>query len=280
MNDLDLADDLHALMDRALADLPVPEQRLHGSALRTGRQLRRRRRLGVAAGGAVAAAALVAAALPSLAGSSDSTDGGVAVEPTPTPQVRPFEAHPGWWDMPVAEMRARLEVLLPEGVTIQSYDKRNTEAAPGESRVFHGRFGAALRDADDAGPGSIEIMLYELPQDATALADLRAQHLSCDGFPDTWDIAEPLADGASCEEGDVQGGRPYQRAIAFEDQGVEYRELRRWTDRGEIYVATSSSTERKWGPPASAVHAPLTPAELLEVGTSDTWTTWTPPATE
>ncbi|QWF23642.1 hypothetical protein KM427_08045 [Nocardioides sp. LMS-CY] len=275
MNDLDYTDDLHALMDRTLADLPVPTHRLHEGALRHGRRVRRRRRLRVAAGGTVAAAALVAAALPVLGGGTGTADGGVAVEPTPTPLARPFEPHPGWWDMPVGEMRHRLEALLPDDVVVESFQKRNTEAAPGESRVFHGRFGGVLRSADDTGPGSIEIMLVELPQDATALADLRSQHLSCAGFPESWTFEGPVS-GATCEEGDLQDGRPAQRTIAFTDQGVEYREVRRWTDRGEIYAAVSSSTERKWGPPASARHAPLTPDELLAVGTSATWTDWEP----
>ncbi|GAA4732267.1 hypothetical protein GCM10023350_14550 [Nocardioides endophyticus] len=87
-------------------------------------------------------------------------------------------------------------------------------------------------------------MLSELPQDPAALADVRAQHLSCD--PEDWDFVD-LDGPVQCETSDVHSGRPFQRTVTFTDQGVNYTEVRRWTAGGEIYAAVSSSTERKVG---------------------------------
>jgi len=276
MTDLDDGTDLHALMDRALTDLPTPVERLHLGAVRRGRPLRRRRRAGAVAASVAVVAALAAAAVP-LVGSSGPTPGGVAVEPPPLAhQPDTFVAHPGWWDMPVGEMRSRLAALLPDEVAITNYAKTNTDHGPGESSTWSGVFAGTLRDSADVGPGSIEIMLTELPTDTRALASLRDQELSCDHFPDDWDISPQ--DGAVCETGDMRDRQNYRRTVTFVHQGVTYREVRRWTRHGSIYAAVSSSTERKWGPPASAIDAPLTLAELQHVASSLSWTEWQPPS--
>ena len=261
--------DLHDLMEHALSDLPTPTARLHAGALRHGRPLRRRQR---AIGGLAAAAvvaAIAAVAVPFVDGTG-SRAGDVASEPPRPPRAEvPFVSHPGWWDMRVGPMRARLLALLPDDVDLTSYEKVNTDHGPGETDAWSGVLRGTLRDATDVGPGSIEIFLVELPQDPSALADLRRQHLSCD--PDVWDLTDP-EDTVHCETGDVHGGRPYQRTATFTDQGVTYTEVRRWTGDGEIYAAVSNSTQRKWGPPASAVRAPLTLPELVAVVDSASWT--------
>jgi hypothetical protein len=268
--DLTLGPDLHELMDRSLADLGVPTDRLQRGAVQQGRAVRRRRRVAGAVG-AVAAVTLAALLVVTGSGGSDPTRTDVATEP-------PADAfgRPGWWDMPVGEMRDRLAALLPDDVAISDYERTNTDHAPGESDAWAGVFLGTLRDSADVGPGSIEVMLLELPIDAAARAQMRREDLRCAGFPETWDLPD-LTDGAFCEEGEMRGGQPFRRTITYENQGVEYREVRRWTGQGEIYAAVSSSTERKWGPPASAIHAPLTRAELEVVAGSPTWQDWIPP---
>jgi hypothetical protein len=267
MTDLDSGSDLHDLMDRALTDLPTPVARLRDGATRQGRSLRRRRRTITAVAGTAVLAAAVAVVVPVLGGTGPRP-GGVAVDPASS-QPQPFVAHPGWWDAPVGEMRKRLVGLLPEDVTIAGYDRTNTEHAPGESSDWSGVFTGALRDASDVGPGGVEIMLTELPQDPTALADLRAQHLSCD--LDDWTFVD-LEGRVQCEVGDLRGGRPYERTITFTDQGVTYSEVRRWVGDGEVYAAVSNSTERKWGPPASAARPPLSLPELVAIVENPSWT--------
>jgi hypothetical protein len=271
MTDLDNGNDLHALMDRALVDLPVPTDRLYGGAVRRGRPLRRRRRAGAALGALALAAAAVVVTLPAVTG-GEGDAGGVATDPHPqraSPQ--PFVSHPGWWDMPVGPMRERLAALLPPRVTIADFERLNTDHGPGESAVLHGVLTGTLRNASDIGPGSIEIFLTELPQDPVARADLRAQHLSCD--PHTRNIVD--VDGpVQCRTSDVRDGQPYERTVTFTDQGVTYSVVYRWSGDGEIYAATANSTQRKWGPPASAVHPPLTLPQLAAIAESPTWTTW------
>jgi hypothetical protein len=204
-----------------------------------------------------------------ILGGTGPTAADVATEPKPRPpQPHPFVAHPGWWDMPVPEMRERLVALLPDDVEITAYDRVNTDHAPGESNQFAGVFSGTVRNATDDGPGSLEIMLTELPQDSVALAEVRTQHLTCD--LDDWEFVD-LDGPVKCEVSDLQGGRPFQRTITYTDQGVTYVEVRRWTDGGEIYAAVANSTQRKWGPPTSAVRAPLTASELTAIAVSSSW---------
>lgn len=274
MTDLDSGADLHDLMDRALTDLPTPTDRLREGALRQGRPLRRRRRM-VTGLASVAAVAATAAVLVPIVGGSGPDGGGIATEPDPTPpaqtkQPDDFVAHPGWWDMSVGQMRQRLVALLPDDVEVASYAKTNTDHAPGESSAWSGVFRGTLRDTSDVGPGSIEIFLTELPQDPAALADIRAQHLTCD--LDDWEFVE-LDGPVECETSDLRGGRPFQRTITYTDQGVTHIEVRRWEGAGEVYTSVANSTERRWGPPASAVHPPLTLAELTAVAESPSWVT-------
>ena len=270
MTDLDNGAELRVLMARTLTDLPTPTERLYDGAVRQGRPLRRRRRAGSALAAAAVVAALAAVAVP-LVGGTGATTGGVAVEPDPPPvQPLPFVAHPGWWDMPAREMHQRLVALLPDDVGVTAYEKVNTDHGPGESNQFSGVLLGTLRDATDVGPGSIEIMLLELPQDPAALADVRDQHLSCD--LDDWDL-DSLDRPVKCETSDLHSGRPYQRTVTYVAHGVHYTEVRRWTDGGEIYAAVANSTQRKWGPPASAHRAPLTARELTAVVGSSSWIT-------
>lgn len=271
MTDLDSGADLHDLMDRALTDLPTPTDRLREGALRQGRPLRRRRRM-VTGLASVAVVAATAAVVVPIVGGDGPTPGGVATDPPPKPQPKApddFVAHPGWWDMPVGQMRQRLVALLPDDVEIASYAKINTDHAPGESSAWSGAFTGTLRNAADVGPGSIEIFLTELPQDPAALADVRARHLSCALDDWTFDPQDP----PQCKNGDFRGGRPYERTVTLTNNGVTYTEVRRWTGAGEIYAAVANSTQRKWGPPASADRPPLTLSELTEVAESPSWVT-------
>ena len=272
MTDLDSGADLHDLMDRALTDLPTPTDRLREGALRHGRPLRRRRRM-VTGLASVAVVAATAAVMVPIVGGDGPVSGSVATDPPPTPQPKQpddFVAHPGWWDMPVGEMRKRLVALLPDDVEVASYAQINTDHAPGESSAWSGVFRGTLRDATDVGPGSIEIMLTELPQDPAALADVRARHLTCD--LDDWEFVE-LTGPVDCETSDLRGGLPFERTITYTDQGVTHIGVWRWDGAGEIYTSVANSTQRKWGPPASAAHPPLTPSELTAIAESPSWVT-------
>ncbi|WP_028642915.1 hypothetical protein [Nocardioides sp. URHA0020] len=270
MTDLDSGADLHDLMDRALTGVSTPTDRLREGALHQGRPLRRRRRVvtGIASMAVVAATAAV---MVPIVGGDGPTPGTVATDPSPKPQPKApddFVAHPGWWDMPVSDMRTRLVGLLPADVEIASYARTNTEHGPGESSAWSGVFTGTLRNSAATGPGSIEIMLTELPQDPAALADVRTQHLSCD--LSDWDLRD-LTTPVHCELGDRRGGLPHQRTISFTNNGISYAEVRRWDGDGEIYAAVANSTQRKWGPPASAARPPLTVAELTAVAESPSW---------
>jgi hypothetical protein len=268
MTDLDSGADLHVLMDRALTDLPTPAERLREGAVRRGRSLRRRRRAGVAAASVAVVAAFAAVAVPFVGGSGPAP-GGVAVDP-PAAKVPPSPSHPGWWDMPVGEMRDRLLALLPDDVEITGYARVNTDHAPGESDKFAGVFNGTLRDQTDLGPGSVSIMLTELPRDPAALAEVRAQHFRCND--DDFEFVD-LESPASCETSDVRDGHAHERTVTFTDQGVTYIEVRRWAGDGEIYAAVANSTERKWGPLASALRPPLTLPELIKIAESSSWFT-------
>lgn len=270
MTDLDLGPDLHDLMDRSLADVHVPTDRLQHGAVQRGRVVRRRRRIATAAGAIALATVAAVVVVPGLAG-SDPTEGQVAVDPGEHEQ--PFVPR-GWWDMPVKPMHHHLEALLPEGVTIESYQKRSTDSAPGESTVFHGNFMGTIRDADDDGPGSIQIMMYELPRDRHSVAEARGQELTCD--VENWDV-DPLSDPVQCHTIRGSDGRVRERTVTHTQDGVTYVEVRRWVGRISTYFAVANSVERKWGPPASAAAAPLTLAELRTIAASPTWQDWTPP---
>ncbi|WP_122816947.1 hypothetical protein [Nocardioides pantholopis] len=288
--------DLHDLFDRTMRGVSPDVAGLHDHAVTAGRRLRRRRRIEAAV---LAATTVAVVALP-LAGSGDdtpsrgvpatSTDVSVSpspdgnAEPTPDasatatptpggalvvpePEATPFAARPGWWDMPVGPMLSRLRARLPEGVTIASYERRATDAAPGEPTRLQGTLSATLADADGV-LGSIEVMLVQLPDDPDARAAQLAQDLGCD--LSGWDFQE-LAGPPRCEN-----DGPDTRSVSFTDRGVTYHEARRRVGDGQIYVAVANSTERKWGPPASAGPPALRPSQVAAIAADPAWTSWTP----
>lgn len=265
--------ELRDLIERALDDVTMPSG-LGDQAVTAGERLRRRRRAGTALAGLAAAAAVAAIALPlggggtattgtPAGGSSPSPSAPVSAEPTPGPLV----SHPGWWDMPVAQMRDRLADLLPEDVTIADFERTNTDHAPGESDRFRGYLRGTLAAADGS-LGSVNIMLVQLPQDADALASELHRMFACDRAE--WEADGPMASFA------CTGDSAQQRTVELADQGVTYREARRRAGNGSIYVAVANSVEAKWGPPASADQPPLTLDDLERIAASDVWTDWSP----
>jgi len=286
-------DDLRDVFDRAMTDLSVPTARLCEGATRTGRRLRWRRRALVGAGGLAAAAAVGAFLVPLVGGSGDTArDPGMATEPPADPSGRPsaassaepptepFVARPGYWDMPAQEMRDRAAGLLPEGVTISSYERKNTEHAPGESDEMVGDLRATL--SGPSGPGSLEVGLiqspdvepiFTIPADPSALdgVDLTSTDFSCNpaNFWVKPTVCETLTDAQ---------GQPYGVIIELTDAGVTTRTVKLIANEGVVRASVANSVERKWTPPTSAAEPPLTLDQLQAVATSATWTDWTPPA--
>lgn len=271
-DDLSEFDDLRLLMTRALDGVEVPVQRLTDRATGDGRRRRRRSRALTAVGG-LAAAATVAVVVGSASGSGSgttATDRGIATAPTRT-HASTFVARPGFWDMPTAEVHARLEALLPQIVggrrlAITSWEHRLTDAGPGESGLTPGRLTGTM--TGKPGIGSFEVGMHQL---SPADAGDPSQDFGCP--PADWD---PAATVRSCVTLEDAAGRPEGRQLAVELDGVELREVTWQTHGGLVRVATANSTQRKWGPPASAAEPPMTLAQLTQVAQSDTWTSWTP----
>lgn len=275
-------DDLRDLMTRALADLDVPTHRLGDRAELDGRRLRRRRRALVAAGGFAAAATVAAFAVP-LAGGSGNTahDAGYAGSP-PTMSATdladlpaPFVDRPGYWDMPAAEMAARLADLLPKRIDLATYERTNTDHAPGEPDVLIGVLRGTL--SSPTGPGSVNVMLTQLPDQAVLDAAKSAGHAWGDqdfGCPPELGSTDTTV--LTCATKTDASGRVVQRELETRTAGVTYREVRIVTHGGTVYVATANSTQRKWTAPPSASQNPLTLDELGRIATSAAWTSWRP----
>ena len=282
LDDLAQFDDLRVLMTDALADLDVPTARLRDRATIAGGRLRRRRHALVAAGGLAAAATVAAFALPVVGGSASSAkDGGYAVQPTVAPSAvadlpQPFVPKPGYWDMPVADMAARLSHLLPKRVGLAAYEKKSTDRAPGESDAYIGYLTGTLTGA--TGPGGVNVMLTQLSDQAVLDAAKTAGHAWGDldfGCPP--DVA-PEVEVRSCSTASDASGSVVQRELETVADGVTYREVRIVTHGGTVYAATANSTQRKWTAPPSASRNPLTMDQLARIATAAVWTDWTPPA--
>jgi hypothetical protein len=278
--------DLHAFMDRALADLPMPSDRLQTGAVRRGRAVRRRRRAGAALGGLALAAAVTTIVLPSISGSagtegsvahesgglpSASADGPRAVEsgmPSAAPDgtsAQTYEPPKGWWDMPGPVMRDRLRELLPDDVTISSADFGNDDRAPGE-KPHGGWLLVDVVDGTGAPAGGINVLLYAPQDDGGAFVEERT---TCPGNLTGADSCTELRDGDQ-----VIG-----RTSRWHQGGVVVREVTlRGPDGAVLYIADSNSSDDKWGAGSSVDTAapPLSIAQLRTVVDDPTWQDWKP----
>jgi hypothetical protein len=275
--DLRDLDDLRGLMTRTVAGAEPPVRRLADRARRDGGRLRRRRRAAVAVGGLAAAAAVAALVVP-LAGGSGSTarDDGYAGSPSRAADAgKAFVAKPGYWDMPAAAMSERLADLLPNRVSLTSFEETSTDRAPGESTALVGELPGTL--AGRTGPGNVEVMLSQLPGravlDASDPDDLNGDG-NLDGCPP--ELSSTDFEVRSCSLQRDSSGRVVERELEVADRGVITREVMLVTHGGTIYVASANSTQRKWTAPPSASRNPLTLDQLAHIATSTTWTDWTP----
>lgn len=284
-DDLSEFDDLRAFMDDALTDLDVPVRRLHERSGAAGRRLRRRRHALVAVGGLAAAATAAAFVVP-LAGGSGSTArddgfaGSPAASPTATPTglptpaadpPAPFVDRPGWWDMPAAEVASRLAGQLPKDATLTSYERTNTDHAPGESDAFIGYLNGTLTGRH--GPGGVNLILAQLP-DRAVLDDAGEQGADDVSFGCPPAVSSPDVQVLTCTTRGDAAGHVVERRLETVHDGVTTREVRLTTHGGSIYVSTANSTQRKWDAPTSASEPPLTLAQLARIATSTTWTDW------
>ncbi|MDH2415046.1 hypothetical protein [Nocardioides sp. CER19] len=274
-DDLADLDDLRDLMARALDDVDVPVGRMHDRAAVDGRRLRRRRSALVGVGGLATAAAVAVFAVPLTGGDTTARDDGYAGGHNRAADSVPFVAKPGYWDMPVAEIASRLTDLLPQRVSLTSYERTNTDHAPGESDVVIGYLTGTL--SGRTGPGSVEVMLTQLSDQAQRDGAVSQgetwgdQDLSCPP-----ELSSPDIEVRTCATRSDASGRVVERELEMVDHGVTYREVKIVARGGVVYAATANSTQRKWTAPPSASRNPLTLDQLARIATSPVWTSWAP----
>ncbi|GAB6985753.1 hypothetical protein [Nocardioides pyridinolyticus] len=253
-----MSTDLHEFLDRTLADLDVPTDRLREGALTRGRVVRRRRRAIAALGGVVVTALAAGLTLPSLAG-TDNADDRIAHDtgdPSPDTYVRPA----GWWDMSGGVMRDTLAHLLPARSTVTDENLGDEELAPGDKPTG----GWVQVDVLDEGEpaGGMNVVLYP-PFDTSSFAE---DVMTCPGNASEADACTELGDGTG-------------RLVRWETGGVVTIEAT-WLlpDGGIVYAAASNSSDDKWGVGSTTDRAvpPVRPAQLAEIAASPLWQEWTP----
>ena len=253
-----MSTDLHEFLDRTLADLDVPADRLRDGALTRGRARRRRRRALAALGGVAVTVLAAGMALPSLAGTDDAGrriahDSG---DPSPDTYVRPA----GWWDMSGAVMRDTLTYLLPARSTVTDENLGNEELAPGE-KPTGGWVQVDVLDEGEAA-GGLNVVLYP-PFDTSSFAE---DVTTCPGNAPEAESCTELGDGTG-------------RLVRWETGGVVTLAAT-WLlpDGGIVYAAASNSSDDKWGLGSTTDRATpsVRPAQLVEIAASPLWQEWTP----
>jgi hypothetical protein len=256
----DLSNDLHELIDRTLADLPTPTDRIRAGAVTRGRAARRRRRAGAALGGVSAAVLVAAVALPSLAGTD--TDDRIALDPSGQPGSS--ESPAGWWDMPGAVMRDRLAAQLPEALRITDANLGDEDLPPGE--VADGGWVAIDVAGDDGPAGSLNVLLYPPFETGSFAHDV----LTCPGN---------VPEANSCTVERDTDGTPVGRDVRWARQGVVNLEVTRLMPDGAIiYAASSNSSDDKPGL-GSSTDRPRPPVGLVGLGAiaeDPIWRDWSP----
>lgn len=254
-----MSTDLHDYLDRTLADLDVPTDRLRTGAVSRGRVLRRRRRALATLGGVAVTVLAAGLALPSLAGTDDA-DQRVAHDtggPSPDTYVRPE----GWWDMPGGVMRDTLVHLLPARSTVTDENLGNEELAPGEEPSGGWVQVDVLVEGEPAG--GVNVVLYP-PFDTSSFAE---DVTTCAGDASEAETCTELRDGGT------------GRLIRWETDGVVTLEAT-WLlpDGGIVYAAASNSSDEKWGVDSTTDRAapPVRPAQLVDIAASPLWQEWTP----
>ncbi|MFC6288263.1 hypothetical protein ACFP3Q_09275 [Nocardioides sp. GCM10027113] len=248
--------DLVALLERSMAGVHAPVDRLEAAARARGTTMRRRRRAGAALV-SVAAVTTLGLGLPHVLGPESRTAQPPAAG-QPTTEAEP--SHP-WWEMPEQQMRRQLSRLLPDHVRVDS----TKQAEPGS------RGGALVATVTNtaAGTGMVDVLLSP-PAPPSA-------GISADGEP-------TVADRLSCP-GNL--GATDECSVLLDDEGAPYARLASQTvgeitilsaevlapDGGMVYVATANTLDDKWGE-ASTPWGPEPPVgmdDLLVVAESASW---------
>jgi hypothetical protein len=256
--------ELRSLLDRSMSDCQAPD-RLHDSALASGRRLRTRRRARQVTGGLLAAAACTAVVVTTVGGGNGTGDPGYAGDPTPTVAPSPtsspeqegqVDRPPGWWDMPARRMVTVLRTVLPEGITVTESERFvegttvRTMATGSLSGVLTGR----------TGPGAFQVLLYA--------PGSNPNRIDCQPYMST---CEPLLDAAGVTIG---------RVSTDEESGTTYHEvLLLGPDGGALYFYVGDSSGEKPGyEPPSAESPPLNPDQLVALAQDPAWTDYDPAA--
>ncbi len=292
MTDLDNGADLRERMDRATADLLTPDG-LADAVLTDGRRLRRRRRALTAATGTAAAAVVAALVTVSLGGGTATTAGDVATQPTPTPapsgglpsawvsddsQAEPYQPPAGWWDAPGHLLASRLQLALPDGVSVE----KSEEDA-----------GSLLSTLDSpTGPGGFQLILYPPDPEQGAVPEGPVTYTDGAGNEHTAVYADGPANRSRAECGPQAGYTDTCEVITRSDGvGVGrvtttlqdgtitfYEATLLGPDGGLVYLSVWNATDEKPGPgtPTSAEVPPLTLDQLRGLVQDPVWTSWQP----
>ncbi|UUZ60057.1 hypothetical protein [Nocardioides sp. B-3] len=258
--------ELRDLLERTMNDTTAPLE-IGPHALRQGRRLRTRRRLGIAAG-AVAAGTVVALVLPTALGS-----GTTAIDPAGAPSSSASEQSPepptaevpeGWWSIPSTEMISTVEAILPDGVTVTSPGPLTLDGPEdGFINAFvtgpdgPGRLHMVLLGGDESSP------LIPPGADRAGTGDLMSRVVRCS--------AEATADDKCIELTNDAGAIIGRRLISHYGDVVMNRVTLLRGD-GMVYAAVTNTLDDQPGPDstASGETPPLTLDQLEDPVANDT----------
>jgi hypothetical protein len=283
--------ELRDLLERTMSGTTAPTG-IGPHALRHGRRLRARRRVGIAAG-AVAASTAAVLALPVALGGGSPTVVDPAGEPSssvtaPTQESLPGEVPDGWWTMPAVDMVSTVEAILPDGVTVTSPGPLTADTEDGGPAV--GWINATV--AGPAGPGRLNVMLFPIIADAPASTSSATPSATASTTAST---TEPSGDNVEMAVGDSQSsylscaaehigrtvctqlrneiGEIIGRRLVNHSGPIDTFEVTLLRAGGIVYAAAANTLDDKWGrqSPASAELPPLTLDQLEDLVRNDTW---------
>lgn len=268
--------ELRDLLVRSMSGTTSPSD-IAPHALRHGRRLRTRRRLGIAVGAVAAGAAALIVPVVLGGGSTPAID--PAGEPSssataPTQESPDSPLLDGWWSMPATDMVSTVEAILPDGVVV-------TDPGPLQADTAEGGPGAGLINAvvtSDAGPGRLNVILYPTiapPTESSVQID-GGGSIEVDVAPyEEGDISCPgdLAPRAQCAELRAGDGTLVGRRSTTTFGDVTTLEVVLRRNGGIVYAAAANTLAEKWGrtSPASAEVPPLDLDQLEDLVRNDTW---------
>jgi hypothetical protein len=270
--------ELRDLFERTMSGTTAPTG-LGPHALRQGRRLRTRRRVGIAAS-VVAASIAAALIVPAALGGGATTVIDPAGEPSASASESAQESPPpgevpeGWWSMPSVDMVSTAEAILPDGVTVTSPGPLTADTEEGGPGA--GSINAIVTGPD--GPGRLNVMLLptvasattgpenEASGDGTEMADGDGQvsYVSC---------AAEHTGQTQCTQLRNANGAVIGRRLVNRSGDVVTNEVSLRRNGGIVYAAAANTIDDKWGAdsPASAAQPPLTLDQLEDLVRNDTW---------